>query len=266
MTIALGVACPEGLVLAADSRSSVLSQNKFRIATDYADKLFSLSDKFAAVTFGWANLEGKTIAGQIAEFVAQTKMPDNIDDTANELCRFMKARIDAHIAAGRDPMPSYDTLGFVVGGFDASGVGHLKAVWLPSATIVPGAMTNAPGAMWYGETDVINRLYWGYDVHRVDASKWAKRNRDALEKLSYSVQFQWFALQDAVDFATFVVCTTIDTQRFTDGTSGNPGGSPTCGGPVQVVALTARGGIDWIQRTTLRGDGRPPRAEGFAAE
>jgi hypothetical protein len=266
MTIAIGVACPEGLVLAADSRSSLLSANKFRIATDYAQKVFEIGDRFAAVTFGWSTVEGKTIAGNVKEIAAQTVFPDDIDAAAQALRDAMKSRVDAHIAAGLDPAPPHDTLGFIMAGFDANGVGHLKRIWLPSGTIIDGSSTAIPGAQWDGETDAIVRLVWGWDLLRVDASRWAKRNRERLEEVAYNIPVGWFALQDAIDFAAFVVRTTIDTQRFIDGTVKDPGSSPTCGGPLQIATVTAHGRVEWVQQTKLRGDFRPLRAEGGLVE
>lgn len=266
MTIAIGVACPEGLVFAADSRSSLLSANKFRIATDHAQKVFEIGDRFAAVTFGWSTVEGKTIAGIVKEFNAQAAPLPDVDAAAVALRDAMKTRIDAHIAAGRDPIPTHDVLGFMLGGFDAQGVGHLKRIWLPSGSIGNASTTADPGAAWDGETEAIIRLVWGYDRFRIDASGWAKRNQKVLENVAYNIPIGWFALQDAIDFATFVVRTTIDTQRFIDGTIAQPGSSPTCGGPLQIVTVTSHGGVEWVQQTKLRGDFRPLRAEGGPPE
>src|SRR5439155_22093627 len=73
MTIAVGIACPEGLVIGADSRASLVSDGYFRIVSDSTHKIFDIGGRFGAATFGWAFIEGNTIAGAIAEFVAETK-------------------------------------------------------------------------------------------------------------------------------------------------------------------------------------------------
>jgi hypothetical protein len=57
-------------------------------------------------------------------------------------------------------------------------------------------------------------------------------------------------LQDAVDLTHFVIRTTIETQRFTDGTYLSPGSIPGCGGPTQTLAITT-GGCRWIERPTV---------------
>jgi hypothetical protein len=254
--------------LAADSRSSFLSANKFRIATDYAKKVFEIGDRFAAVTSGWSTVEGKTIAGQIKDFTAQTTVSDDVNVAADELRDFIAPRIDAHIAAGLDPAPpaGIDVLTFIMGGFDGAGLGRLKFIGLPTGRVLDGFSTENPGVNWAGEVDVIVRTVFGYDAARLDVSRWAKRNREALSKVHYNIGFRWFALQDAIDFAAFVVRTTIDSQRFTDGTYGSPGASPTCGGPLQIASIALHEGVEWIQQTKLRGGFTLLRAEGALEE
>jgi hypothetical protein len=97
----------------------------------------------------------------------------------------------------------------------------------------------------------MTRVFMGYDASRLDISKWAKRNRDALGGAQYIAPFGWFALQDGIDWATYAVRTTIDTQRFTNGTVASPGASITCGGEFEVAIVTPSGGVNWIRRMTL---------------
>ena len=220
------------------------------------------------MTYGWATLEGKTIAGVMKEFSAQTAIPDDVARATELLRDYVHARMQAHIAAGLDPPPpaGVDPLGFIVGGYDANGVGHLKRIYGPSGTIEDVATTLDPSAGWGGEIDVIVRTIIGYDALRLDVTGWDPLVPAALQQLSYQVPFRWFSLQDAIDFASFVVRTTIDTQRFTDGTVATPGASPTCGGPLQIAAITSHERVSWVQRTKLRGDPRPIRAEGWQEE
>lgn len=265
MTIAVAVACPEGLVLAADSRTSTVGANgAFRVATDYAHKVFSIQDRFGAVTFGWAFLEGRSIAGVMEEFAAQTQLAENatIEAVAAALADYFNDRIDAHVAAGLDPEPDAgnDVLGFIVGGYDQTGVGQFRLVWLPSRTITPGAATNNSGAHWQGEVDVWFRLSKGFDILRLDTEGWEQAQLDGLAALEYIVRFEAMALQDAIDYAEFIVRTTVDMQRFSHGTVATPGSFPTCGGPVELATITRRGGLEWVRKTRVRA-ATPGRAE-----
>jgi hypothetical protein len=133
---------------------------------------------------------------------------------------------------------------------------------LPSGTVNVVGVTTNPGAAWRGQPDVLSRLLFGVDRTRVDPSAWPAAQRAALDALPYLIQWPIFALQDAVDFATFAVRTTIDVQRFTDGTAGSPGGDPTCGGPIEVATIVWPGDISWVQQTRLVAPTAPGRAEG----
>lgn len=62
MTLAVAVAVPGGLVLAADSRSTYENPKKWpRIASDSTDKVFRVSQFVGACTFGWGTLNGRSI-------------------------------------------------------------------------------------------------------------------------------------------------------------------------------------------------------------
>lgn len=266
MTIAVGVACPEGLVLAADSRSSYGSPTGLRIATDNAHKVFELDSerRLAAATFGWALLSGTTIAGHMQEFSATQPPGVNVDEAANALLQTFGQHITDHVAAGYDAAPpaGVDVLGFLVAGYDDQGVGHIKQVGLPASGVIDRFATNHCGAVWQGQIDVMTRLVAGWDATRLDPQAWGQVERTALDGLLFHVPTQRFALQDAIDFASFVVRTTVDMQRFSNGTLQAPGGAPGCGGPIEIVAATRRAGLEWVQRTALRAPS-PSRGEGY---
>ena len=256
MTIVAGAACPEGVVIAGDSRSSVqLAPGSVRTSTDYARKMFAINDEFVAATFGWATLEGKTISGHVREFEQQMAHTNNVGQVANELRDYFQARVQAHIAAGLDPAPpqGVEPLGFIIGGYDAAGIGHVMQVWPLGGAVHDLSQTNNPGGVWNGEIDVMIRLVKGYDMARVDTTAWPQPHRDELANTEYITNFGWFALQDAIDWTVYVARTTIDTQRFTNGTIGSPGAVPTTGGTIEVATVTPGDGVQWIRRTELRG-------------
>lgn len=255
MTIVVAVACPEGLVLGADSRSSTFGDRGGRVATDHTQKVFSVADRFGVVTFGYAFVDGNTIAGVMEEFEAQTEPPQNIDQAAERLRDYFHKRLEKHFDAYPNDKPpeGADALGFIIGGYDDKGVGRIKLLYLPTKTLHDGAATaaNECGAHWDGETQVLSRLVKGWCAVSIDTTGWPQEHLDALEKASYLTPFGRMALQDAVDFATFAIRTTIDMQRFSDGTVASPGSFPTCGGTAELVAITRRG-LQWLQETKLR--------------
>lgn len=72
MTIVVGAASPDGIVLAADSRTTLSDGVRHRISTDSAEKVFELNDSFGVATYGMAVIGKQTITGLMDQFVATT--------------------------------------------------------------------------------------------------------------------------------------------------------------------------------------------------
>jgi hypothetical protein len=91
----VGVAAPDGLILAGDSRTSIENAaGQHRIASDFATKVFEVCG-FGVATYGQALFDEKTIAGQIDEFVAQLGQgrPRDLDDLAKQLGDYFQPRL-----------------------------------------------------------------------------------------------------------------------------------------------------------------------------
>jgi len=58
-------------------------------------------------------------------------------------------------------------------------------------------------------------------------------------------------LQDAADLAALLVGTTIKLLRFSDGLVGAPGQFPTCGGAINIAAITQAEGFRWLRHKSL---------------
>ncbi|TFH65071.1 MAG: hypothetical protein E4G91_03795 [Candidatus Zixiibacteriota bacterium] len=57
-------------------------------------------------------------------------------------------------------------------------------------------------------------------------------------------------LQDAIDYARFLIRISIDFQRFTDGTKEDPGSIPGVGGDIDIAVVTPSG-FEWVSRKNL---------------
>jgi hypothetical protein len=150
MTIAVGVACPEGLVIAADTRSSVQLPAGHRVASDSAHKVFEIGGNLVGATFGWGMLEGKTISGHVHDFSTQVTPSNDVNEASEQLGSYFQQRIQAHVAAGNDPAPPPDSvpLGFIVGGYDKKkNVGHLVRVFPYNGVVQDLFQTNNPGGV-----------------------------------------------------------------------------------------------------------------------
>jgi hypothetical protein len=269
VTIVVGVATPDGLVLAADSRTTHFPDNsqRTRIASDSADKVFLLCSRFGVATFGDAFIGDRTIAGLMTEFIAQLDdSPQHGGALAEQLGTFFDARyrewrdaVGRPIDEGENP-----ALGFIVGGYDESGIGRLHEISIPGPIVVEQEICTASiGMMPRGQRDVIDRLLGGFDAGMLDliGVPVPEDVQQALSGLAYRVLFP-ITLQDGIDFASFLIRTTIDMQRFSDGTLAYQVGLPGCGGPTRI-AVVRRSNAEWVTPPILRADGPPGRAEGL---
>lgn len=271
MTVALAIVSTDGVVVAADSRTSqqLMNNSPVRVLSDYTHKVFRVGNH-AVATYGWAFLEDRNIAGHMIQFASETKDCEDPAELADRLATFFGERIDRHIADGRDEAPpaGHDPLGFLVGGVK-DGVGVTFEVFLPSGEVKPwhDAATN-PGAVWRGQTDVIRRLVKGFDLDNAEAlvnlagktTHW-QAIQPELKGLEYIIPFGTMNLQDAVDFAVFLIRTTIDAQRLTHGMAAAPGSWPGVGGPIEIAVVTPHQGFEWLQRTALQGERPAGEAE-----
>jgi hypothetical protein len=74
---------------------------------------------------------------------------------------------------------------------------------------------------------------------------WVKDAEGELKPLpSYTIPWQFFTLQDGVDFAVYALRTTIDSLRFQPRPK-------TVGGPIDVLVLKPDQAF-WVQRKQLR--------------
>jgi hypothetical protein len=259
----VGVAAPDGIILAADSRTTWAEGERHRIASDFAQKVFSIRNRVGVATYGLSFIGVQTIAGHMDEFVAQLddQAVDDVEAISNRLGEFFQTRLEEAFAEDELGTLEGDVLGFLVAGYDENGIGHIREVGLPGPDIAGEINTASIGVLWRGQTDVVRRLIKGIDLNVLDetGSDVPDNLRDDLGALEYQLIYP-ITLQDAVDFGTFLIRTTIDMQRFSDGTVGIPGMVPGCGGPVRIVAVT-RSGTQWVQEQPLAGPTRAGLAE-----
>jgi hypothetical protein len=213
-------------------------------------------EEFGVACYGAMFVDGKTVRGQLDEFEASTAKPADISELADSLGAFFEGRVIRGMAAAGKPWRRGQKwkLGFLVAGYDATGVGHLIDVRVPEPSgpgIFPGPTTTNIGPAWRGQADVLNRLMGGVDSDALVAA--GAHVTDALRKHLTDLEYiilPPITAQDAVDCAIFLIKTTVEMQRFSDGTRARPGGVPGCGGPIRILHVTRRE-VEWVSRPTL---------------
>jgi len=258
MTIVVATAAPDGLVLASDSRSTLLQGRRHRVATDHARKVLVPYKGVAIATYGPSLIGDRTIAGIVDDFAGHHKKKGfvAVGEVSQEIASYFDECLADHAASQKRNVP-VGALGLVVAGYTGEGVGEIHEVRLPSTSGVGSAIkreigTREPGVLYRGRTGYIRRMVEGFDVDGIRSSD-VKLPSDAEEKLrglGYYLK-DLISLQDAVDMAAFIVRMTIDMERLTDGTWAQPGDVPGCGGKIQLVAIS-RTGTEWISEPKLR--------------
>lgn len=264
MTLAMSVVTADGIVIAADSRTTYWPQEgPVRVLSDFTHKVFEVSG-CAINTYGWAFLNGRNVAGHMAEFSATVQEPLGTKELAEEVSKYFKSRIDEHLKEAELDRQlveeAGDQLGFMIGGYDEEGVGRVYEVTLPSGSVEELHTTQSTGAAWRGQTDVIQRLVKGLDLGLFGLLATEAGKQELVEEMAslvsgmeYVIPFEVMNLQDAVDFAVFLIRTTIDAQRLTYGVSGSTGSWPGVGGPIEIATVTGST-FEWVQRTSLQGE------------
>jgi 20S proteasome alpha/beta subunit len=150
MTIIVGIASPEGLILASDSRATwVAESNQHRIVSDSVQKVFKV-DRFGVASYGALMIGPQTVAGLMDQFEArlQDESAEDASSLADRLGDFFGTRFQELLDETGDEWKVDErgiALGFLVGGYDSDGVGHLHSVTVPETDRPPDVTTVTRG-------------------------------------------------------------------------------------------------------------------------
>lgn len=268
MTIALSVKIDDGLVLATDSATTVLSQvapGQLGVVNVYsnANKLFNLCKglPIGAITWGAGSIGNSSISAlmkDIRERFSDKSDPWAIDRdkyTIKEVAAKLKEFIfdDIYTREFKN-FPNKPPLGFLVAGYSAKGDApeEFQIETANGQCREPKKIrdSNDAGITWSGEPEAINRLLVGYtpQIWQVIKNSLSLNDADVLKaKTAVDRQsmtplvFPAMPLQDAIELAEFLVDLTIKFSRFKPG-------APTVGGPIEIAAISKHEGFRWIKR------------------
>jgi hypothetical protein len=228
----------EGIVMAADSRLSLNHQltagpnitNFISVGlSDSNQKLFVTQKGVGISTVGDADIKGVPIAGIIEQFVVQNVKenhwsPDKVSD---EIIRYFNTQTvvpntQFHIA-GYD----YDT--------NEQQVFHVNILSKSKSRI---NQKDQYGVSWAGEGDIIARIL--NPIAELDP-----QNGNSIKVVypNFPIPYNYFTLQDAIDFSVYAVRTTIETIRFQPRPK-------SVGGPIDVLVIKPNE-AKWIKRKEL---------------
>jgi hypothetical protein len=266
MTICISIKVPDGLVLAADSMSSYTVMNPATQSWDvvqsysYANKVIQLgSASIGALVWGQGSLQGRSMQNLLEQFskeISGAEEPLNIAATATTLAGFIRTIYEQEFPdAQKRPV-----LGFLIGGYDDSS--PFAQEWgfefpgtpNPQEILPPSAKKPVFGVNWFGQTDALIRLMLGFDQRVIQGLKDKGLDSAKIDeffsvqnlwssKIPYEVIFDGMPLQDAVDYAAYLVHVVKGRFRFVVGPK-------VCGGPVDI-AVVKPGKFEWVRRKAL---------------
>jgi hypothetical protein len=274
MSVVIVVKVSEGLVLAADSASTLHGRIEGpqgiqeRILKTYysARKLLQIGNfPIGVLTWGQAYVGARTVESLVREWEynnhwqsqEEYKKEHSSEDTfkVHECAEGLREHLArAHSEEfGNLSLEKRPPLGMLVAGYSERE--FFPEIWrfaLPFDSD-GGVHDQRPdregkpdfGASWFGLIEPIVRLHWGRDdaVIKIISEKFGIPEQDiydALLPLQYQVPFGVMPLQDAIEYANYMLNVAIGRYRFVLGPE-------LCGGQIEIAAITQRE-FNWISR------------------
>jgi hypothetical protein len=255
---------PEGIVLAADSRVTLMAQvpnGPLLPATfDNTTKLLRVDgqDFVGVVTYGLGSIgsrEPRTAHSYIPEFEASISKKGRLKvlDFAERLGEFFVERWKEQ---GMPKPEGYqgDNMVFLLGGYDeGEAYGRVYEVLIPSQPKPkewhPG---NEFGPVWGGQQEFVGRLIHGHDPVLIQVvQQYLKLSpeqvsglQQELHKIQVKIPWQFLPLQDCINLSILLIRTTMEMQSFYVGLRG-------VGGEIDVAAITKTGGFQSIREKAI---------------
>jgi len=200
----------------------------------HTQKMYPIQKKFGLATWGQGVVNGRSIYNHITgldgKFPGQTQEVNYFDVLTDFIRDYFVSQLKADFKlrgiAEASVHPAYCPFGFQFVGFstDAEGNPIPKTNQINIALSPVVAPFEALGCTITGETSTIQQFVW-------------KGNTNI-------ASYGSFSLQDAVDYAKFLIRTTADFQRFL-------GRFQTVGGEIDVGIITNRNGFKWVAQKSL---------------
>lgn len=270
MSLGIVINCPEGLVLATESRITLGAKVKTPQGTqqipvyfDNATKLLSFSEpntSVGVVTYGNA------VIGQKTPRTAASLLPEFESSLPKErltVLKFAKEISKFYLKQWRMNMPpdnqiaNIPNMTFLVAGFNIDNIyGKVYQVDIPRVPKpVERNEDNQFGITFGGQHDIVSRIMMGHDIRLPDvlqknlnmSPEQTKKFSELIKQFQLAVPLQVLALQDGIDLACFFIRTTMDAQKLSMGVRG-------VGGNIDIAVIKRNQNLKFIQRKQEHGE------------
>jgi hypothetical protein len=280
MSLGIAFKGPEGIVLAADSRVTIMAIKQLPpqpvppggvappssvllpATYDNAIKMLKVKgqDYVGAVTYGAGSI------GQAAPRTASSFLPEFEASLSNAprltVQAFAQRLSDFFLQqwnAAAMPVVGATDMIFLIAGYDDENAayGRVFEVAIPSSPTPREAIpVGVFGAVWGGQREVTDRIIQGFDpnlpiiaqdVLGIDpANRNPNLDQELKNRLTLPIPWQFLPLQDCVDLSIFLVRATITMQKWLVDVRG-------VGGAVDVATVTRTEGFKVVQQKQVAG-------------
>lgn len=269
MTIAISLKVNEGIVLAADSASTLVSSSQGGVLQVFnnANKVFNLRKglPIGLITWSSGSIGHAAISTLAKDLRLRLTRPGpehgewhleaqayQLEEVATLVRRFM---FEEHYSRAFADWVKKPPLGFILAGYSAGrDMAEEYSIQINERGECPDPepirSPESVGVTWNGEPEAISRLVLGFSpklgqTFEQRLSVPPEQIPQALQilqnELAAQVIYDAMPIQDAIDLAEFLVDL---TERFSSFTPG----APTVGGPIEIAAITKHEGFKWVKR------------------
>jgi len=261
MTIVVSLKVGDGLVLGADSASTLMTgANEYINSYFNAEKLFNVKKGLpvGALTFGLGGLAGRSVGSLAKDLRARFSDPDQTDwylDPSSYTVEQIAVRMrryfyeELFVPQFQADLKAAPDMGFIVAGYSANE--RNAEIWevLVEGGHSPPPETRAeptPGwaIYWQGQGEALSRLVRGWSLQTLEKLIAAGMTPPEAIALLDSVQPMidpTMPIQDAIDLVHYLIDVTCGFVRFSPGNA-------TVAQPIDSAAITPHEGFRWIRR------------------
>ena len=258
MSLIITIHVEEGIVMASDSRTtfnrqdfSPLPDGKGAIITrdqgvHYSDttyKTFLAPNNVGISTCGAAAINGKPLTGYVEKFIHESI---NKDTAISEIPSLLLEHFKRF-----SPVPDiiFQVAGYLKEETDINQKVYRVFVAANQFEVID---TSSQGAAWNGETEILSRIINSMWTQRKEKNQETGEEIILYDELKAPpIPWNFFSLQDGIDFATYAINTTIETMRFRERLK-------TVGGPIDILIVKPDGAF-WASHKTLHVRGKGTR-------
>ncbi|MCI0448941.1 MAG: hypothetical protein L0Y79_04030 [Chlorobi bacterium] len=256
MSIVACVKVIDGIALAADSVTQiwgkgVSGQAGVMKTYHFAKKIFQLGTlPIGILTYGIGNIGHRSIESLVRDFYNTPLDAKSVEEITNEFYTYIKRIYEQTYPPQVNELQQQPNLGIYIAGYSerdrelGNDWGMEYEFILPVHTAsIQVREKEKTGASWRGISNIFSRLFFGYEPllkkTLIDGGRSEEEINKLLGSFAVPIVFDGMPVQDAINFVTFIIKTTIGVLEFSIG-------PPSCGEPIDVAVITPVGGFEWI--------------------